>query len=53
MVFNRQIEQISRLLLNARIEVPPAESLVNCAHRAFERLVLLVGEQLAASELVA
>ena len=53
MVFNRQIEQISRLLLNARIEVPPAESLVNCAHRAFERLVLLVGEQPAATELVA
>ena len=53
MVFNRQIEQISRLLLNARIEVPPAESLVNCTHRAFERLVLLVGEQLATTELVA
>ena len=31
MVFNRQIEQISRLLLNARIEGPPAERLVNCA----------------------
>ena len=52
-VFDRQIEQIGRFLLDARVKVVAAEGLVNRTHRAFERLVLLVGEQLAASELVA
>ena len=53
MVLDRQVEQVGRFLLDARVEVAAAEGLVNRAHRALERLVLLAGEQGAAAELVA
>lgn len=53
MVLDRQVKQIGRFLLDARVKVVAAEGLVNRTHRTFERLVLLVGEQLAAAELVA
>ena len=52
-VLDRQVEQIGRLFLDTRVEITPAEGLVNRTHRAFERLVLLVGEQFATAELVA
>ena len=52
-VLDRQVEQVGRLLLDARVEVAAAEGLVNRTHRALERLVLLAGEQCAAAELVA
>ena len=52
-VFDRPAEQIGRLFLDNRVEITPAESLVNRTHRAFERLVLLAGEQCAAAKLVA
>ena len=48
-VLDCQVEQIGRFILDAWT----AEGLVNRTHRAFERLVLLEGEQLAAAELVA
>lgn len=53
MVLDRQVEQVGHLLLDARIEVAATEGLVNRAHRALERFVLLAGEQGAAAELVA
>jgi hypothetical protein len=47
-VLDRQVKQIGCLFLDTRIEITPAEGLVNCPHCAFERFVFFVSEQFAA-----